>query len=420
MHDNSGKPVANSTRLVQLACIVLLFHVAHSLLQEQVFHLPGFNHALLLSLLQSFVIAMFAAIDYVRQGSAERRTPLKFYVALSVLALIASFATNEASLRLNYPTQVIFKSSKLLAVMALRSITMQHRGGKLTAMDVASALAVVVGLCAFTFATHLSKHHHSSSSHFHRSGDHQHQSLTTLLLGGEHEQQQQHLSPSTTMSSTSLLLNSRSRDEQQHASSFLLGVVAVVVAVAADAALYIVEEKYCFHTFGSTSGEIIVFMNAFAAANAGAALLVSGNLLPSIEYITATGVLVPLVIFYSLCNFLGTTAILSVINEFGSPSAIIVTNMRKVMTILGSFIVYPKPFTLLHGVGLLLVTGGVYAHEVSRKKKAAAASALNADQSSFAENAVPSAVSPNAASPGVMVMTPAVALMPDHTRSPSD
>ena len=80
--------------------------------------------------------------------------------------------------------------------------------------------------------------------------------------------------------------------------------------------------------------------------------------------------LLPIVLAYSLCNFIGSSAVLAIVNEFGSPSAIIVTNTRKVCTILGSFLVYPKPFTPLHAVGIALVTGGVYAHEYARKKKA--------------------------------------------------
>ena len=168
---------------------------------------------------------------------------------------------------------------------------------------------------------------------------------------------------------TSLSPSSSTTTEVDAATSFMFGVIAVVVAVAADAGLYIVEEKYCFHTFGSSNGEIIVFLNAFAAAHAGTALTLSGRLSESISFVQSSKYLLPLVVAYSLCNFIGTTAILSIISDFGSPSAIIVTNTRKVCTILGSFVVYPKPFTFLHGVGLLLVTGGVYAHELSRKKK---------------------------------------------------
>merc|ERR1712046_92277 len=90
------------------------------------------------------------------------------------------------------------------------------------------------------------------------------------------------------------------------ASSFMIGVIAVVVAVAADAGLYIVEEKYCFHTFGSSNGEIIVFLNAFAAVHAGAALTLSGKLGSSLAYIQESQSLIPLVVAYSLCNFIGT------------------------------------------------------------------------------------------------------------------
>lgn len=342
------KSIPSSVRLLQLASIVLIFHVGNSLLQEQVFHLPGFNHALLLSFLQTVCVAAFALIDYVRKtGFNGRKTPIKYYIVISLLAVVASVATNEASLRLNYPTQVIFKSSKLLAVMFVRSIMMKQH--KLTSMDIGSALTVIAGLAAFTYGTHQSKLMMKASS-----------SISTAAAAV----------PMTTTTTTSGDMMIGSIDHH-HISSFMIGVIAVLIAVGADAMLYIVEEKYCFHTFGSSNGEIIVFLNGFAALHAGAALTVSGKLGESLSYLAATESLLPLVVAFSLCNFVGTTAILSVVSEFGSPSAIIVTNTRKVCTILGSYLVYPKPFTFLHGVGLVLVTGGVYAHEMARKKKKA-------------------------------------------------
>ncbi|KPI84269.1 hypothetical protein ABL78_6683 [Leptomonas seymouri] len=179
-------PAAPGTwRLCILAAGVLVFHVLTSVLQERIFHLPGFSNVLLLSFGETACTAVLAAAQLVwtwwlrgpvpserkersagagmtraRRGlSPSLRTyaalyrrvsgtllhifhpstvELRWYVLIALLMSCSLYLTNRASILLSYPLQVIFKSSKLLCMVIVRRwwVRRQPRGdGKSMADD---------------------------------------------------------------------------------------------------------------------------------------------------------------------------------------------------------------------------------------------------------------------------------------------
>eukprot|EP00744_Colponema_vietnamica_P022222 GILI01031893.1.p1 GENE.GILI01031893.1~~GILI01031893.1.p1 ORF type:complete len:310 (+),score=26.40 GILI01031893.1:83-931(+) len=249
----------------------------------------------------------------------ERKVPLKVYFFLSVFSTVSALLTNEASHLLNYPTQVVFKSSKLFFVMSIRLLfgMANKKTGAQIRQEFASCLMIVVGLVAFTYATSAVKVH-SKAETADASGD------------------------------------------------VLLGVGAIIIALCCDALLYVGEEKYCFEIYKAPSGEVILFTYGFAALNSLVTLITSGGVISALAFIEAQPIFPLLVIAFSLCNFFGTHYLLGIVSEFDSNAAVIVTSTRKMCTVLLSFLVYPKPFTLFHFMGLLCVSGGIFIYEYSR------------------------------------------------------
>lgn len=94
MHGNGAQsaPAATTMRLAQLGVGVLAFHLFNSILQEAVFHLPGFHHSIALSFLQTLCISGFALIEFVRANEV-RKVPLKTYVMLSLFSTVNIFRT---------------------------------------------------------------------------------------------------------------------------------------------------------------------------------------------------------------------------------------------------------------------------------------------------------------------------------------
>eukprot|EP00760_Papus_ankaliazontas_P012135 PhM_4_TR1519/c0_g1_i1/m.103047/K15277/SLC35B3, PAPST2; solute carrier family 35 (adenosine 3'-phospho 5'-phosphosulfate transporter), member B3 len=297
-------------RLMRLAGGVLVFHVLNSVLQEGVLHLPGFHHEVLLSFLQTLCVTIFSYFQF-RGQQEPRRTPLHIYAALSVVASMSVVLTNKGSILLNYPTQVIFKSSKLLFVMVLRAIFMRSKR-KPSLGELGSAIVVVVGLSGFTYASH--------------------------------------------------------RNGAANASpDFVTGVVVIIIALVCDALLYMGEEAYCFSTYQSPNVEVILFTTGFGVFNTFFSLFATGTAEESVSYVMEQPMIILFVIAFSACNFLGTHFLLSIVSEFDANYAVLTTSVRKMCTILLSFLIFPKPFTFMHTMSLALIVAGIVLHEKSRK-----------------------------------------------------
>lgn len=307
--------------LVRLAGGVLFFHVLNSVLQEAVFHLEGFHHAIALSFLQTIGIAFFALINF-RQQNIERKAPLLTYFFLSICSTASVILTNQASHMLNYPTQVIFKSSKLLFIVVMRFVLFSPKIFESTARrplhkELLYSFLIVTGLVLFTWAT----------------------------------------------------TEAKKSSESVPASVLLWGVAAIVVALICDGLLYLGEEKFCFGKYKATNAEVILFCFSFVALNSGVTLVSSGQLEDSLVFVAHHPSFVILIAAFSLCNFIGTHFLLRIVAEFDSSSAVMVTSVRKMFTVLCSFAVYPKPFTALHAVGLVLVSCGIFLFESLRSQK---------------------------------------------------
>ena len=317
-----------------LAAAVLALHLTHSLLQEAVFFLPGFNHTVLLALLQSLSCAMLAFLDYKRQNVRRSTCPVKVYLLISVFMFLSTALTAEASQRLSYPTQVIFKSSKLLFVMLLRSLVFRHQKLVTSPGELIGAVKIVLGLILFTWATSEGKKYPLPSSHL--------------------------------PSSASNAVFAAGYDVQ---FSAVLGVTAILIAICCDAGLYLGQERLCFVDHQATETEVLVAINVFASCYAMLTLLVSGRAVESFHYLVATPKLAILVVAFSVFLYAGTYVLLMLVRHHGSPAAVVVTSTRKLFTIVFSFIVYPKPLSVLHAIGVVLVASGIYVHDRFRSRK---------------------------------------------------
>ncbi|CAJ1985706.1 EamA-like transporter family/Triose-phosphate Transporter family/UAA transporter family [Leishmania donovani] len=76
-----------------------------------------------------------------------------------------------------------------------------------------------------------------------------------------------------------------------------------------------------------------------------------------------------LIALASVTSVMGTLCLLRILAEFTGVMAVIVTSVRKALTILLSFLLYGRRFTLLHGVGMVGVMGGVVWYELQRRRR---------------------------------------------------
>eukprot|EP01079_Euglenida_sp_SAG-EU17-18_P010041 gene10041-265_t len=84
-----------------------------------------------------------------------------------------------------------------------------------------------------------------------------------------------------------------------------------------------------------------------------------GQLLPAVSFLVEhPGVLLRILMF-SLCGYGGVQFFMALMKILGALSAVITTSFRKVLTLMISYLLFPKPFGLLHAAAITLVFCGV-------------------------------------------------------------
>lgn len=137
-----------TTRFLLCCAGVFFFYLLYGYLQELIFTLKGFEpYGWFLTLIQFFYYSIFGLIEINLTNNFKRLIPIKIYLLLAALTLGTMGFSNASLGYLNYPTQVIFKSCKLVPVL-IGSILIQ--GKRYKALDFVAAILMCIGLTEFT------------------------------------------------------------------------------------------------------------------------------------------------------------------------------------------------------------------------------------------------------------------------------
>ncbi|CAE8632474.1 unnamed protein product, partial [Polarella glacialis] len=110
-----------------LAATVLSASVTCAALQERVLYVPGFKYTGWMALVTSLGYVACAYCEKHVSGDTRRIGTLVDYVKLSLMTMGGMYLTNFSLHYLSYPLRVVFKSSKLIPVMALSVIYLKKR-----------------------------------------------------------------------------------------------------------------------------------------------------------------------------------------------------------------------------------------------------------------------------------------------------
>lgn len=146
-HENSNSKNAHRNRFLTLAGGVFAIYLIYGYIQELIFTLKGIS-AWYLTLVQFFYYTIFGLISNWKRLNS-RRVPIKTYCLLAFLTLGTISLSNSSLEYLNFPTQVMFKSCKLIPVL-IGGILIQKK--KFSLLDVLAAVCMCTGLLFFTLA----------------------------------------------------------------------------------------------------------------------------------------------------------------------------------------------------------------------------------------------------------------------------
>lgn len=310
-------PFASSLNFVVLAGGHLLCAIGFSVLQEEVFRVPDFNFSEYVTLVQmvSYSACAFAEMALV-EGRLRPRAPLSKYALLSALTFGGNSLTNHALKFLDYATRIVFKSARVIPVMVFEGLI---QGKRHTALAYASALVLVAGIALFT-------------------------------LG----------------------------DASAIPSFNPLGVLLISVALSLDAITSNFEEGSLFkgkhhnrHLCGHercTQAEVIAFSMPLSAVWSFCSCIAVGELIPALHHSMERPLTTPIIVLSSTLGYFSVAFVLSLIKHYGASETEIVKSLRKVLSILISFVGKEMNWKYRAGFAMMLLSIFLTLEEKRRKE----------------------------------------------------
>ncbi|KAL4339430.1 hypothetical protein GQ457_08G022900 [Hibiscus cannabinus] len=296
-------------------------YLVNGICEEYVYNRLQFSYGWYFTFVQGFV---YLFLIYL-QGFTPKKmvNPWKTYVKLSTV-LMGSHGLTKGSLAfLNYPAQLMFKSTKVLPVMVMGAFIPGLRR-KYPVHEYVSAILLVLGLILFTLA-----------------------------------------------------------DAQTSPNFSVIGVMMVIVALIMDAFIGNLQEAiftinpettqmemlFCSTVVGLPllvppmvfTGEVFKAWNSCSEVKKIVLLTFSPCKMWVFifffleQHLYVYGVLV----FEAIATFIGQVSVLSLVAIFGAATTAMVTTARKAVTLLLSYMIFTKPLTEQHGTGLLLIAMGI-------------------------------------------------------------
>lgn len=291
-----------------LSCGLFFFFQCNAYLEEYTFKsLPGFSYGWYLTFWELLAFSGFAALE--RKGRSENvfqhSAPFSRHMVVAVAMTISRGLTNVSLQYLNYPTQVIFKSMKLITVM-IGSVVML--GKSYPFLDYVAALILIASSILF--------------------------SLGDIDTAPEFD---------------------------------MWGIGVVLLSLIGDA-LHSNSQESVLRTHRAGLHETMLFSNLFSAACVFVVCLLSGELFEAIAFCHERPFSYVLFVSRALVIYWGVLCFVTLIKGFGVVLATTITTVRKILSVLLSFVIFPKPFSFKHFIGLTAFIIGL-ALNIHVKKK---------------------------------------------------
>jgi adenosine 3'-phospho 5'-phosphosulfate transporter B3 len=136
--------------------------------------------------------------------------------------------------------------------------------------------------------------------------------------------------------------------------------------VVADAFLPNLQERVFDQ--GSSRLEVTYYTNVLCLAVMTLAFTASGDLQSALAYSLANPFALWLLVVYTVIAYLAITLHMVLVKEFGGVTTVLVGNTRKAVTIVFSFMLFPKPTSVLYGMGTLLVFGSLIGNAYMKER----------------------------------------------------
>ena len=292
-----------TTRFILLTIGVSVFFLLNSWVEEYTFkQLPSFRFGWYLTFFELICFTVFAMVERIvihyDEPVLSHTAPLSRHGIVAAAMTVSRGLTNVSLQFLNYPTQIIFKSMKLITVM-IGSLFILN--SQFSMYEYVSAIALVIAAIFFS-------------------------------LG----------------------------DTDVSVEFPIKGITIVLLSLIGDSLHSNTQDSLLRHYNASTS-EAMLFTNLFAALASLVYIAITGELLAAIAYCQLYPMAYVLFVVRSSVIYMGVLCFMAMIKSFGVVAATSVTTVRKIVSILLSFVLFPKAWSskymwggVMFGASLLL------------------------------------------------------------------
>jgi len=289
---------------------VFAFFMSCSYVEEFIFlTVPGFEFGWYLTLIELSCFSFFALTErYIKgtEGLFAHNAALSRHLIVAVAMTCSRGLTNVSMQYLNYPTQVIFKSMKLITVMIGSVIIL--RKSYLTIDYIAACLLV-------------------SSAIFFSLGD--------VDVTPEYD---------------------------------TFGIIVVVLSLFFDA-IHSNTQEQVLKEYDATLSETMLFSNFFSACCTFVVLVAKGEMMPAIAFCGEQPHVYGLLVFRASVIYGGVLCFTTLIKHYGVVLATTVTTVRKILTIIVSFLAFPHAYSVNYLYGFIVFVAGLALTQQAKRNK---------------------------------------------------
>ncbi|KAM0946774.1 putative UAA transporter [Dioscorea sansibarensis] len=272
-------------------------YLVNGVCEEYVYNRQGFSYGWYFTFVQGFVYLALIRLHGFTMDHVVN--PWSSYVKLAAV-LMASHGLTKGSLAfLNYPAQLMFKSTKVLPVMVMGAFIPGLRR-KYPAHEYFSAILLVLGLILFTLA-----------------------------------------------------------DSQTSPNFSVIGVFMVCGALIMDSFLGNLQEAIFTMNPETTQMEMLFCSTTVGLPMLIPPMIFTGELIKAWNSCYEHPSVYAVLAFEAIATFVGQVSVLSLIAIFGAANTAMVTTARKAVTLLLSYMIFKKPLTEQHATGLILIAMGI-------------------------------------------------------------
>ena len=267
------------------------------------------------------------------------------YISLSVVVFGSTCLASMSVRYVSYPTKVVFKSTKLIPTMIIA--TFLHRGSNYSTLDYLAASMLCAGAAGYGWQGGNAVTRGNSYT-----------GVTLLLVSVICDAftpniQQRLMAPPSTLSNTADL---PCTSIQKNQSTSLHKTIRSLFFPTEDGGLGLSAPALMTNANGVGCMGLLMFMT------------ISGSLVEAVGAAMAHPFLLG---YLTVIGLALATAVLSytrLIQESGSVVAVGVATLRKVATVVLSYIVYPKAISMIHVFSGFLVLGGILLSSYSKQR----------------------------------------------------